>query len=246
MKFDIWTFLFQIINFVVLLFILRRILYKPIRSIIEKRRGLIEKTIEDAERTKQDALELKQKHQDELNTYKEQHIQMLEKAKEDAETERKRLLREAEKDAKKTFEKEKGIYDAGKRRLEALLKEKAIETASVFASRLLRDISDKDLHKALFRKILIEMGQITANINEIKKKDATIETEIISAFPLEKDELKALQDTMESLTSKKVTFCVTTDDTLIAGVKIKVYDMIYDSSLLRQIEAFTRKMKETV
>ena len=36
MKFDIWTFLFQIINFVVLLFILKRILYRPVKEIIEE------------------------------------------------------------------------------------------------------------------------------------------------------------------------------------------------------------------
>ncbi|MCF6150541.1 MAG: hypothetical protein E3K37_18080 [Candidatus Kuenenia sp.] len=246
MKFDIWTFLFQIINFAVLLFILRRILYKPIRSIIEKRRGLIEKTIDDAEKAKQDALELRKKHQNELNTYKEQHIQMLEVAKEEAENEKKRLLSEAEKEVKKGIEKEKGIYNAEKRRLETLLKEKALETASVFASRLLRDISDKELHKALFRKILAKLGQITTDIAKIKEKDETIEIEIMSAFPLEKDELKAFQDAMESLTAKKVNLSTTTDDRLIAGVKIKIYDMIYDSSLMGQIESFTIRMKETV
>ncbi|MDR4508120.1 MAG: F0F1 ATP synthase subunit delta [Candidatus Brocadiaceae bacterium] len=246
MKFDIWTFLFQIINFAVLLFILRRILYKPIRSIIEKRRGLIEKTIEDTERTKQEALELKKQHQDELNTYKELHIQMLEKAKEDAENERGRLLSEAEKEAKKVLEKEKGIYDAEKRRLEALLKDKAIESASIFASRLLRDISDKELHNALFRKVLTELGQITSDITKINEKEETIEIEIISAFALEKDELKNIQDSIESHISKKVTLRTKIDNTLIAGVKIKAYDMIYDSSLLGQIEAFTIRMKETV
>jgi len=71
MKFNIWTLLFQVINFVILLYILRRILYKPIREIIEKRRGLIAKTVEDAENTKKEALELKEKNQKELNNAKE-------------------------------------------------------------------------------------------------------------------------------------------------------------------------------
>ena len=58
MKFDIWTFLFQVINFLVLLFILKRVLYKPIREIIEKRRSLIRQRIDEAEKTKKEALEL--------------------------------------------------------------------------------------------------------------------------------------------------------------------------------------------
>jgi F-type H+-transporting ATPase subunit b len=106
-KFDIWTFLFQIINFVVLLFILKRLLYKPIREIMEKRRGLIEKTVEDAERAKKEALELKEKHQEELKNLSELRIQMLEKVKEEAETERKKVMSEAEKEAKKIIEKKR-------------------------------------------------------------------------------------------------------------------------------------------
>ena len=84
MKFNIWTLIFQIINFVVLLYILRRILYKPIREIIEKRRGLIAKTVEDAENTKKEALELKEKHQEELNNLKKIQNQMLEQTREEA------------------------------------------------------------------------------------------------------------------------------------------------------------------
>jgi F-type H+-transporting ATPase subunit b len=106
-KFDIWTFLFQIINFVVLLFILKRLLYKPIREIMEKRRGLIEKTVEGAERAKKEALELKEKHQEELKNLSELRIQMLEKVKEEAETERKKVMSEAEKEAKKIIEKKR-------------------------------------------------------------------------------------------------------------------------------------------
>ena len=95
MKFNVWTLLFQIINFVVLLYILRRILYKPVREIIEKRRALIAKTVEDAEKTKKEALALKEKHQKELNKLKELQSKMLEQTREEALKDRNKLLSEA-------------------------------------------------------------------------------------------------------------------------------------------------------
>ena len=119
MKFNIWTLLFQIINFIVLLYILRRILYKPIREIIEKRRGLIAKTVEDAEKTKKEALELKEKHQEELNKLKILQNRMLEQTREEALKDRNKLLSEAEKDAAKINEKEKALFDAEKKRIES-------------------------------------------------------------------------------------------------------------------------------
>jgi len=245
MKFDIWTFLFQIINFVVLLFILKRLLYKPIREIMEKRRGLIEKTVEDAERAKKEALELKEKNQEELNNLSELRIQMLEKVKEEAETERKKVMSETEKEAKKIIEKEKAVFDIEKSRLEAGLKDKAIETVSIFAFKLLNDIADEELHKNIYRRFLDELGEIASDISKLGEKDETVTLDLITAYPLGA-ELMEFQKIIESRIAKKVNVNTTIDKTLIAGVKIRAYDMVYDSSLASQIDALKLRLKETV
>ncbi len=245
MKFNIWTLIFQIINFVVLLYILRRILYKPIREIIEKRRGLIAKTVEDAENTKKEALELKEKHQEELNNLKKIQNQMLEQTREEALKDRTKLLSEAEKDAVKINEKEKALFDAEKKRIESELKNKILEIVSVFASNLLKDISDEELHKAIFRKLLKESGKIISHISKIKEKEEILKIDLVTAYPLPMDDVKTFQETLESQIAKKVKMNTAIDKTLIAGVRIKAYDMIYDSSLAGQINALTSQLRET-
>ncbi len=245
MKFNIWTLIFQIINFVVLLYILRRILYKPIREIIEKRRGLIAKTVEDAENTKKEALELKEKHQEELNNLKKIQNQMLEQTREEALKDRTKLLSEAEKDAVKINEKEKALFDAEKKRIESELKNKILEIVSVFASNLLKDISDEELHKAIFRKLLKESGKIISHISKIKEKEEILKIDLVTAYPLPMDDVKTFQETLESQIAKKVKMNTAIDKTLIAGVRIKAYDMIYDSSLAGQVNALASGLKET-
>jgi len=245
MKFDIWTFLFQIINFVVLLFILKRLLYKPIREIMEKRRGLIAKTVEDAERAKKEAIELKEKYQEEMNNLKELRIQMFEKIKGEAEIERKRLMNEAEKEAGKIIEKEKAIFDTEKRRLETELKDRVIDNVPVFASNLLKDISDEELHKSIYRRLLNELGGIASDITKIKGKDETLTLDLITAYPLNEEDSKKFQDTIESSILQKVNIRTTVDKSLIAGLRIKAYDMVYDSSLSGQIDALSLRLKET-
>jgi len=243
MKFDIWTFLFQIINFVVLLFILKRILYKPIKEIMEKRRGLIEKTIKDAEKTKKEAQELKEKHQEEINKVKELQLHMIENMKSELEKEKKRLLMEAEKEAAKIIEKEKALFETEKMRAETELKDRVINTVPVFAINLLKDISDEELHKGIYRRFLHDLGGIIANITA--KDSASVTVDLISAYPVDEEELIELQKAMESHLSKKVTIDTKIDKTLIAGLKIKVNDMVYDSSLLGQINSLTLKLKDT-
>jgi len=243
MKFDIWTFLFQIINFIVLLFILKRILYKPVKEIMEKRRGLIEKTVEDAERTKKEALELKEKYQGEMNNLKELQIRMTESMKNEVEEEKNKLLMEAEKEAAKIIEKEKALFDTEKMRFEIESKDKVINAVSVFAINLLKDISDEELHKGIFRKFLSELGGTALNITPMEGESVTVD--LISAYPVEEEKLTALRKAIESHLSKKVAVNAQIDKTLIAGLKIKVNDMVYDSSLLGQINSITSRLKET-
>ena len=60
MKFNIWTFLLQTINFIVLLFILKRLLFKPVREILQKRRDLVRESLEKVELTQKEAQALKE------------------------------------------------------------------------------------------------------------------------------------------------------------------------------------------
>ena len=63
MKFSITTFVIQIINFVLLSYILYRVLYKPLRNIMEKRRRLVMEDIDRAVRMKEDAVKIKEKYE---------------------------------------------------------------------------------------------------------------------------------------------------------------------------------------
>jgi F-type H+-transporting ATPase subunit b len=244
MKFDIWTFLFQVINFIVLLFILKRLLYKPIKEIMEKRKGIIEKTIQEANEAKKEALELKGRYQEELNKLKEVKIQAIEKMRGEVEVERKELIAKAGKEADEIIGKERAIFDTEKRRLEAELKDRAIETVSVLALNLLRDISDEELHKSIWMKLFKEIGGIASDIENMKVKGDKITISLITSHPIEDAELRKFQETMESQISRKITINTIIDNTLVAGVRIKAYDKVYDFSLSGQIDALKFRLKE--
>jgi len=246
MKFDIWTFLFQVINFLVLLFILKRILYKPIREIIEKRRSLIQQRIEEAEKTKKEALELKENYQHEMDTLHELKSRMIEKMNAEVGQERKKLIGRAEEEAARVFEKERAVFDTEKARLETELKDKAIETVTLFASNLLKDVSDEDLHKAMYEKLFRELRGAASHVPERKEKDGPLSVDLITAYPLSEAETRKFREAIESLLSQSVILNTIIDKALIAGVTMKFYDMVYDLSLSGQIKKLALKLKETV
>jgi F-type H+-transporting ATPase subunit b len=244
MRFDLTTFLFQIVNFIVLLFILKRLLYKPVREIIEKRRALIEKTVQDAEKTKLDALELREKYQKEMDQLKDVRGQILERLQQEVMEERKKMLRTAEEEAGRVIEREKAIFDAEKKRLQTDLKDEAVDTACVLAENLLKDLSDEELHKAIFRRLLKGLEDIVPDLSGIKEEPLRLE--LASAYPLSKEELGKFSATLESLLSRKVIVDTSLDESLIAGTRMKAYDKVYNFSLSGQVDLFRGRLRETV
>jgi F-type H+-transporting ATPase subunit b len=242
MKFDIWTFLFQVINFVVLLFILKRLLYKPVKEIMEKRRGLIEKTIEDTERTKKEALEFKEQQQQEVNKLKTLHLQMIEDVKKEVMEEKKKLLNEAKEEAAKIIDKEKALFEIEKKKSEEALKDSAIEAVSVFASNLLKDISDEELNKSIYRKFLLEIDGISSNMKTIEGESVSLD--LTFAYLMDEEELRKLEKALEQHLSKKITINTNVDGTLIAGLKINLNDRVYDFSLKGQIDSLISRLRE--
>ena len=245
MKFDLTTFLFQIINFVVLLFILKKLLYKPVREIIEKRRKLIAITVQDAEKAKQDALELKARYQEEINKLEDLRVRTLEKVQEEVMEERKKLIGRAEEDAANVREKQTAILEAEKKRLHAELKDQAVDTVCIFASRLLKDISDQELHKTIYRRLLKGIGEIVSDLAGMKEQKEPLIVELATAYPLGGEESAQFGQTLESLLSRKVIVTTTLDETLIAGTRIKAYDKVYNYSLSGQVELLKMRLKET-
>jgi F-type H+-transporting ATPase subunit b len=244
MKFDIWTFLFQTINFIVLLFILKRLLFRPVRDILEKRRDMVRETVAKAEKIEREALVLKERHELELRKLEELKGRMVDEMKAGVLEERRKLLSEAEKDAAAETEKALALFAMEKARFETGLEERAVAAVSLFSANLLQGISDLELHWGIWRRFLSELGNISRDIAARGTHDEEVTIELESAYPLGEEELGALRSALEKELSGRVTIHQTIDATLIAGVKLRSRDMVYDSSLSGQVSAFAMRLKE--
>jgi F-type H+-transporting ATPase subunit b len=242
MKFDFWTLLFQIINFIVLLFILKRVLYKPLKEIIEKRRNIIGKNISEAEKIKEEAMEMHAANQQEMEKLKELKRELTDKMKEEVEAEKGVILADAEKEAQKLIEKKQVLFDTEKRRLETELKSQALEIVETFCTRLLRDISNEDLHRALFTRLKAEIPRLTEDIKNAYG-DNEIKIELLSAYPLSEADMKEIENEFATRLNKKVSFEAVLDADLIGGLRIRALDKVYDASLKGQIQTFRDRLR---
>lgn len=95
MLIDWFTVVAQALNFLILVWLMKRFLYKPILHAIDQREKLIAKELADAAATKSDAQKERDEFQHKNETFDQQRAGLLSKAMDEVKAERQRLLDEA-------------------------------------------------------------------------------------------------------------------------------------------------------
>lgn len=95
MLIDWFTVVAQTLNFLILVWLMKRFLYKPILHAIDQREKLIAKELADAATTKSDALKERDEFQHKNEAFDQQRAALLSKATDEVKDERRRLLDEA-------------------------------------------------------------------------------------------------------------------------------------------------------
>jgi F-type H+-transporting ATPase subunit b len=97
MLIDWFTVAAQALNFLILVWLMKRFLYKPILNAIDAREKLIAKELADADAKKAEAQKEHEEFQKKNEEFDQQRAALLTKATDEAKTERERLLDDARK-----------------------------------------------------------------------------------------------------------------------------------------------------
>src|SRR6056297_1255653 len=93
--------LWHLINFFVLMFLLRKYLYDPIKDILDQRAAQINGDLDDAEEQKKEAEELKAEYKQKLKNAHSEAQEIIDNAESRANKKAKDIINEAEKRAEK-------------------------------------------------------------------------------------------------------------------------------------------------
>ncbi|NGP76568.1 F0F1 ATP synthase subunit B [Balneolaceae bacterium YR4-1] len=97
MNIDWFTLTAQIVNFLILLFLLRKFLYGPLRDVMEKREQKVTSRLEEAQQKLGEAETKRETYQQKLDELEHKKEQMISEAKAEADEKRKELEHEARK-----------------------------------------------------------------------------------------------------------------------------------------------------
>jgi F-type H+-transporting ATPase subunit b len=104
----------QIVNFLILLLILRKFAYKPVLDMLHKRRNIISRSIEEAKKTEEDARRMEEAKEQEMRQVKIKAREILDSAIGAGEGQKTKILEKAKTDGEKMIAEAKNIIRAQK------------------------------------------------------------------------------------------------------------------------------------
>ena len=171
MTFNIWTFLFEVLNFVVLAFVLQRLLYRPLRAAIDKRKAENDKARTDAEAAHKDAEIARAELATKLAEADKERQELLRKAAEQGEAEKTKRLAEADTAAKVVREQAHKEADQLRSDTIAALEGEIRELAIGLAERILTQSCTVSLNGQLAHRLIETIRAVTGDERERVRRD---------------------------------------------------------------------------
>jgi F-type H+-transporting ATPase subunit b len=162
MQIDGWTLALQAVNFLVLVWLLQRFLYKPVRRILAQRKEAAAKAFAEAERHQQEADAAKQRFEAAQAALAQERQDMLRDLHRDLDAERSKLLDSARQDADRTIDAARQQIEEERTAAVAELRGEAADLAVELAATLLRKTAAIAPDDALLQRIENELQGLPA------------------------------------------------------------------------------------
>ncbi len=249
MQINWFTVIAQILNFLLLVWLLKRFLYKPILKAIEEREGKIASQIKDAEAKEKSAKKEQAEFSKKNETFDKQKKELMEKAVAETNEEREKLLETARNDA-------------------AELRSKLEKALNEMQENLNRDLAQKTQHEVfeIARKTLADLASVSleeqsANIfikriNELKKeekkqfidafKSGSSPVLVQSAFDLPEKQQTDIKNAVNEILGSDTHFQFKTAPQIVSGIELSSNGYKLAWSISEYLKSLQKSISETM
>jgi F-type H+-transporting ATPase subunit b len=237
MSFNPWTFLFEVLNFVVLAAVLYRLLYRPLHEAIDRRREAAARAQAEADKAHEQAVQLQQQLHTQLVEVEQRSETVLRQARERAETEGKKLLAETESALQRRREEASQTLEREREQAWRALRSEMTDLAVGVVERLLRESCDRTLNGQLALRLVEELQRVPADRREALRGQWRPEDGAVleSAGELDEAAARSITEAVAALLAQPVTLVGQTIPTLLGGVRLRLGGQVWDASLAGQV-----------
>src|ERR1035438_5370094 len=223
MLIDWFTVAAQALNFLILVWLMKRFLYKPVLNAIDAREKRVSTELANADAKKAEAQKEHDEFQQKNTEFDQQRAALLSKATGEAQAERQRLLDDARKAADAASSKRREALKAEEQNLHQAISRRTQQQVFAIARKALTDLATVSLEERLgevFTRRLREMdGKAKEGLAEALKT-ASDPAVVRSTFDLPADQRAAIQNALNETFSAEIRVRFETAPDLISGIEL--------------------------
>jgi F-type H+-transporting ATPase subunit b len=245
MEIDLITLIAQILNFLVLLWVLKKLLYKPLLTAMANRKKDIIKAIEDAEKKQKEAMGLKEENEKMLEDIREQKNELLKKAEEEIEKEKEVMAQKLKDEQEITRAEFKELMEIEKQRFIKEVNKVVANKFAKFSKTVFSDLSNTDIEAQAvevflkkikdLKKAEIEKINTSAKVNNGKITIAT-------SHDLSKEVANKIKNSLKKIGVKYTTIKFEKDSEIILGVNLKADSYVIAWDLKEFLNSFKKEL----
>jgi F-type H+-transporting ATPase subunit b len=223
MPINCFTVIAQVINFLILVWLLKRFLYKPILHAIDEREKGIATQLAQAEAKKADAQQERDDFQHKNEAFDKERAALLSKATNEAQAERQRLLDEARKDAELVRAKRQEALRNEQRNLGQDITRWTQKEVFAIARKTLGDLAATSLEERMGEVFVQRLRALTGTAKEqlaVALKGLTQPARVRSAFDLPPEQHAAIQKALNETFSADIHIQFETVPELVSGIEL--------------------------
>ena len=223
MPIDWFTVAAQAVNFLLLVWLMKRFLYKPVLKAIDAREERIARELADAKAQKTEALEEREEFQRKNEVFDQERSELMNAAVEKAKVEKVRMLEEARTLAGSLQTQWRSTLEKDASRLEEDFQSQIRKEVFSLARKTLADLAGAQLEEKMTDLFLQKLSEMDEDERKTLAKAMASDdgsVEIRTAFPLNEKQRKALGQEVKSLFSLKKEPRFEEEKDLVAGIEL--------------------------
>jgi len=249
MLIDWFTVGAQIVNFLILVWLLKHFLYKPILNAIDAREKRIAAELADADTKKADAEKARTDFEDKNKAFDDQRSALLAKAADEAKAERTRLIDQAKKDAESMRVTQADALRGDQVRLGSEITLLAENEIFAIARKTLSDLATVSLEERIgevFTRRLRELDPKAKELLGNALKNSSQPALLRSAFDLPLDQKAAIQNALNETFSAAIRIKFEDSQDAICGIELIANGQKVGWSISSYLTGLSKKVSDLV
>ncbi len=218
MLIDWFTVIAQIINFLILLLLLRRFLYKPILNAMEERERKVAEQLEAARQERVRAEEERARYESLTGELRQHAEQKKSEAEEEVAAWRKQNLQQARQDVDTAKQSWRKALEQEQQTFAAELRQFTVRQSYAVAGKALRDLADSGLEERLLNRFLARLENDQVLLDKLEPGGGLTAR---SAFDLSAKMKEQIAAAVQKSLGRKVNLNYETSPELGAGIEIE-------------------------